>query len=496
VKKKTISIIVLAALLLAALLVFVCTDVKFDNPLDEKGTNFLGGHAKEDDYPAECKSLATNADGVPAFIYEPVKCQGCDGSMPTLKLEGPASVTITTNDVNEFRKWMHLSGGWSDLISWGTGYDDVAAKEPRLTKGGGTDVTFDANKTPEPGDYVIVYRIERPECNKKVPAREESRQLKVERYVAADTAGPKIALLGQSTVEVKQGETDKYKDEGVLVMSSPDSAKKYLDSITVSRRVATGTSVVQKLVKPIDDFTKIAIPSDAAVGVSFTITYYASRNGKTDRATRTVTIIEQSVTGLPKAVIELGTYKVPVGLSKPVDAVDTLITIGGTYHDPRPDVKRVYYVKDGKDTITLNATPTKSAVPGTSGNFSVFPMKRPITYNLEGDGKAGYAKADQVTRNVYLVTGGCIGNTAKVDTLGSAIVIKAGAEWNPDPTWQVTCSDEDSEGTVSNGYGAKFHVDFGNLDPKNPKKGTYTITYVGLGSCGAFVTQTRTVKVE
>jgi len=116
--------------------------------------------------------------------------------MPTLKLEGPASVTITTNDIEEFNKWMHRSGGlWSSLISWGTGYDDVAAKEPRLTKGGSTDVAVGANKMPDPGDYVIIYRIERPECNNKVPAREESRRLTVEKYVAADTAGPRINTL-------------------------------------------------------------------------------------------------------------------------------------------------------------------------------------------------------------------------------------------------------------------------------------------------------------
>jgi hypothetical protein len=494
--KKTISIIVLAALLLAALLVFVCTDVKFDNPLDEKGTNFLGGHAKEDDYPAECKSLATNADGVPAFIYEPVKCQGCDGSMPTLKLEGPQSVTITTNDVDEFRKWMHRSGGWADLISWGTGYTDVAAKEPRLTKGGSTDVTVDANKTPEPGDYVIIYRIERPECNGKVPAKEESRQLKVEKYVAADTAGPKIALLGNPTVEVIEGETDKYKDDGVLVMSSPDSAKKYLDSITVSRRTQTGVSVVHKLVKPIDDFAKIAIPRDAAAGQTFTITYYASRNGKNDRATRTVNIIEQTSAGQPKPVIVLNTYKHVIG-GKNYDNKDTAVSIGEQYVEK--GVKEVYYMKEGAK-VSLDVKLVTISPSNVSTNGSPFREIR-ITYSISAG--AGYDAATE-QRSVYLVEKGCGGKAPPTITekVPGSITIPAGVKWNHTTTWEVGNMDKDDPtdpDPIFRSAGVQYFVDYGSsptLNPDNPAKGTYTITYVGLGACGSTASKTKTVKVE
>jgi uncharacterized protein (TIGR02145 family)/uncharacterized repeat protein (TIGR02543 family) len=105
----------------------------------------------------------------------------CDATVPMLALVGPSNAVIDTTQITEFRKWMHLDGGqWSGLIAWDTTkYKDVTVATPRLTKGDGIGVAIDINRVPEPGEYIIIYRVDKPECKGKVPFAETNRILTI-----------------------------------------------------------------------------------------------------------------------------------------------------------------------------------------------------------------------------------------------------------------------------------------------------------------------------
>jgi hypothetical protein len=490
--KKKIYVIMLAALLSAAV-VLVCTEVKFDNPLDRKGTNLFENQLKDNpDYAGDTAgAFGVNGDGVANYFTDPKYRKKCDASMPKLTLVGPSTVTINTQQIDEFRKWMHLTGGgWDSLIKWDGGYTDIDPKAPRLTRGGGQEVTVESGKTPEPGtNYMIIYRIERPRCaeDKPVPNREESRGLIVEEYKAPDTATPRMVLEGAATIDVKQGE--KYVDDGVVVMlGNTVSTESLLDSVVVKM----GSKNEQKLTKPVD-FSKININTAVDAGSRYTITYYASRNGKPAEPKfliRTVNIAEQQ-SGGSKAVIVLEPYKHNID-GKTIYHKDTVMSGGDTYVEK--GVKRVYYMKDGAEEPVDAGLVEKTAItiPTTVEN----PGQRSLSYTLKAG--AGYAAADAVSRYVYLVVRGC--DTPAPPTITFVeegnITITAGVEWNYDNGWSVKNQDRDGDQDWSTSGGKKYIVDLDGMDPKKPAKGTYNVTYVGLGACGSIAKRERTVTVK
>jgi len=484
--KKTISIIALSALLLAAVTVLVCTDVKFDNPLDKEGTNYLNGDTSD-----EKGKLFTRDDGVAALFYDTSKYKQCDGTVPVITLVGGKSVEINTQETAKFRKWMHLDNGpWDSLITWNTeAHKNVNAKQPRLTNAKDEDVPYNQNAVPDAGTYIIDYRIEKPECNGKVPGSNERRTLVVIKYEAPDTVTPTLILLGQGRVEVKEG--DKYSDEGVTVMlGSQNITADAVDSVVLKRN--TGARV-DGWKKPVN-FAQIAIPANTPASTGFTITYYASRNGRpTNPASvvRNVTVTENVVVGT-KAVIVLNPYKHNIpGVSKTIEHPDTMMIYGGTYSEKGA---AAYYEKDGAK-VTITEPVTKPNPPNTSANS---PAARSLAYTLAAG--SGYSAADPVTRYVYLVDSYCSDKAAPKIALADsakALSIPAGVEWNYGASWSVTNMDYD-DGTLVGGQsaGRKYLIDFGGMDPKKPAKGTYTITYVGLGGCGSIAVKTRSVKVE
>jgi len=495
--RKIITSVVAAALLLAALTVFVCTEPKYNNPIDKDGDkeSYLGGRADDPDYPEDCKALTLGSDGIPIFFTDQ-KCKPCDATMPKLTLVGPKSVTIDEKDDASFRKWMNKGGGiWDSLITWDASYE-VNVKV-RLTKGGVTDI--DDKQIPPVGDYMIIYRIEKDNCDPSKPpyGREESRGLTVIPWVAEDNDTARIILTGDKTIDVKQGST--YVDDGVTVtVGGRDSTAKMLDSVTVK----FGSKVEQTLKdKPIV-FSKISINTNVAVESRYTITYYASRPGKNSvKAERTLNIVEASPTGWPEAVIVLDTYRYSVG-GKTLDSPDTVMTIGSKDSDYKEKgVKEAYYTdKEGKKSIPPGSVsivpPTGSSTIGSTRA----PAERKYRYEL-GDG-SGY-KGVSVSRTVFMVDNTCEGPAKPLVELSPTgdLEITAGVTWDYAKSWKVTNKDiveqENPNAFGSNGF--QFIVDFdgGKLDPKSPKAGTYTVTYVGLSKCGVMsdpITRKVTVK--
>jgi hypothetical protein len=492
--KRKISIILLAALLLAALAAVMCESPKFDNPLDKKGDNYLFGD-KED----EEGKILTDDNGVAHLYTDSTYRPKCDLSTPEVNLEGPKTLKLMDTSILDFRKYMHYAGGgWEGVISWDeTKYPEARAEEPRLTLGGAGEVNVpDKNKMPEPnGNYVIVYRIKNPECNGKVRWSEASRTLSIEKYIPPDTATPVIQLAGLSTETVYQGE--KYDDAGVIVKwggaNLPNSA---LDSIVI-----TGPGSYRETIKkPIADFSGVGakVPT-ATVNNTYRIEYYATApNGlSAAKITRTVFIDEKPVSGNPKAVIVLSPYKHVVG-GKTIEHPDTMAVLGGQYTEK--GVKRAFYVKDGNEVEIPNAAnlTTKGSAPNLSGTQ---PKTASIAYNL--DAGSGYAKADPVTRYIYAYDDGCEkrDEAPEVVVSGGDLEIPAGVPWTTYNTgWSVTAKDTvQIEPLITYTSGFTYIVDFdgGKLDPRNPKVGTYTIGYVGLSRCGKLTAiKTRAVRVK
>lgn len=498
--KKTISIIVASVLLAAAVVVLVCTDGKYDNPLDKEGVNYLYGDTTD-----EKGKMATNGDGVAAFFYDTLNYKLCDASPPKVTLMGPSSVTINTEEgLNEFKKWMHLDNAlWDSLITCtneGAGVD----KKARLTKGGITEVPVDEKnpKVPEVGEYMIVYRAWKIECNGREPADEKTRRLIVEKYEPKDTATARLILVGNPSPEVVEG--GKYNDEGVQVMlGTQDITQAALDSVVVKR--VGSNNVEQKLTKPVD-FSKIAIPSNATAGYRYTITYYASRivdgvskPSNPASVVRNVTVIEQNTTGQPKAVIVLAPYKSTFnvgGVSKVIEHIDTVIASGGTYVEK--GAKEAYFMKDGAK-VPLDAGLVVKPNPPTIGSVEN-PTQRSVAYSLPGGTVAAgsYAEAEKVNRNIWVVVymqGGCeVMASPEIRGVGGDTTLTAGVAWSNYDAWTVGNRDADGGQTWSTS-GRKYILDLDGLDPKNPQKGTYNLTYVGVGACGSIATKARKVTV-
>jgi hypothetical protein len=199
---------------------------------------------------------------------------------------------------------------------------------------------------------------------------------------------------------------------------------------------------------------------------------------------RTVTITPKSDVGSPVPIIELNPYRHNWN-GKTVEYRDTIIDIGGTYIEK--GVKRVYYIdKDGKE-VQVNATVPTPNPPGTSSSVSV---QRNVSYTLPAGN--GYASAT-ATRKVFLLEMGMCETKFDPPTITLAgnkdLTIDAGKRWDYDASWSVRGNDD-------TGRGWPYLIDFNGLDPEKPKAGTYTITYVAIGGCGAMKAETRTVTVK
>ncbi len=504
--KKIMPIIVSAALLIAALVVFVCESPKFDNPLDEKGTNFLEGRdsakAHKDD------ALKTDENGVAEFWTDETEKfrPNCDEVTPTVALVGANPVNITTLEVQEFRKWMRFDGGpWSALITYtkgDKGTTEPVPEEPCLTRDGASCIAFseqDKNKTPAANNYIIQYKVKKPLCRGDTPQAMAQRTLNVTQYVAADTGTPVVTLLGSATAEVRVGST--YQDLGVTVTVNGLNTPTALDSVVVKGTNSGNTNYKQKYTPTPPDFSSVVVPTTTA-GNIYTVTYYASYKGNsmdvvaTAKAERTVKVSEQQQTNVTPVIV-LSNYKHQLQNGTDVYSPDTMLRAGSTDADyVEKGVDSAYYISNGtkvdlKDKVKISRQEyfiTDQDVAGGGGG-------RLVNYDIEAG--SGYG-ATKVRRNVFLVARECEGALKPPEIRWKSgqtadLTIPADSVWEYADSWSVT-NKEDSDYYGSVGY--KYFIHFNGLNPNKPEAKTYTVTYVGLGKCGSTMEQTRTITVR
>jgi hypothetical protein len=425
----------------------------------------------------------------------------CDSRRPDIALVGVMAVTINTSDYREYAMLMNLDGGpVRELVTWDTvKHPEVAFMPPKLTRGGNDMVYVPSNKTPEVGIYVIIYRLEKPECNGIKPSIEITRRLTVvDAPAGADTVAPKIALAGDKTVRITQGNTASYRDEGVTVTLA--GAPHSLDSIVV-----TGSGSYRQKVTT---HSEIRIPPDAVAEYSYTITYYASNpNNSSRRATetRTVRVDEPSVgpTITPVIILKPYTHKLKNGTT--VLWPDTMLVAGSTNNDYKEKgVEEVYYESSAGKTVLDNNLVTVT-LPSSFITGGAAGQKR-VNYRIPSDDSKYTEKIEY--RNVYLVGKVDVGNEEcgyKADPVinfvgTEALEIPKDTPWNHESSWSVTNKDapsaDDPYGYGAAGYKYFIYMGTPELNWREPAPGTYTITYVGLGRCGSTAERTRTVTVR
>ena len=495
--KKHVSVILLFALVLAAMLTIVCIKADFNNPLDEKGKNFLEGNQSVEKDVA----LDTNENGVAAYFTNPAL--RCDKTPPELTLKGAQSVTIYTDNPGqvELNRLMgqSSSGGWNDVVEWKEENVSVTAK---LTRGGTTEVPYSPNAMPEPGNYIIVYTaVKTSKCEGVViKPTDKPRGLLILEFVGVDDRFPSVTLRGQTEVDVDIG--DSYTDPGVTVRDGDGTTEIPLTSIVVmdSRNnpvinITTGTSTQDKLTQLSNQLStmnnKVA---------TYTIIYNVTSptNVKTASSQRTVKFVEKNVAGLPTPVIVLNTYK-HVYDGKTIEHMDTALIAGGTYREI--GVKEAYYMKEGQKIDIKSSV----IIPTVSSSQTSSPRQFNVQYRVEPS--ANNYQAATTNRYVYVWDRDCEENFTPPtitwnDGFGDALTLKlSDGPWNYIISWSATNNDEALT------TARKYLVDLGGMErlEKNGdgsssnravlKAGTFTVTYVGLGGCGRTTVKTRTVTV-
>ncbi len=498
-RTKTNSIIVSAASLLAAVVMFVCDNPKdFNNPLDKDGSNYLFG-ATDD----EAGKLEVGPNGE-ANLFDTSKYELCDGVRPDINLTknyGP-SVTINTLESDIFKKLVIIGGNVPDsVITYGPGKGGTAMpipQQPAVLIKDGDDTPMNVNlitTTPAPGGYTIKYEVKKPRCNKTEPSATVTRSLIVEQYVAPDTGTPVIVLSGQENAQIKVG--DNYRDEGVRVTVGNTTSLTYLDSIVVR---GPNNARLSAVTRPIDDFTGVKLPNDLVAGAKYTITYYASYNGRTANKARTVEVTAN--TSSKSAVIVLNGYNYKLKNGTSFTYPDTMLYYGDRDNNyVEKGVERVYRINgDNEEPLNVSITPEpqQNFITGVqSGSGGV---GRKVTYKVPAG--SGY-NAGEASRNVFLVEKGCedpptpptitfVGDETLKISAGRGL---EGKGWDYAGSWSVR-NNEDTDFLGPTGY--KYLIHFNGLNPYNPqpKTGGYKITYVGLGKCGTTAEKERTVIVE
>ncbi|MDR0331825.1 MAG: hypothetical protein LBH93_08990 [Chitinispirillales bacterium] len=467
--KKITPVIVLAALCAAALIAFVCTDVKFDNPLDEKGTNFL---YKDTSFLNNKDSVLKTNDNGTADLFSSPKYQ-CDKVAPIVTLVGSKEVSINTSESNRFRELVGNEG--NIMFNVGT------PKTPELTDGTGKRVEYPSGGMPGKGTgYVITYIVEKDPCPDGVtPRGTAERILNITEYNCSPTDSAVVWLEpgGQATHSFEVNTP--YRDPGVRAYynnrscGGGEEVPLPLDSIVVK----DGGAVIQRLVTSPVNASGVDVPN--TVAKSYTVTYYThAPGGRLASATRTVTVTPKYDEG-PIVTVVLKSYKHSIG-GKTIEHPDTSVFIGGTYREI--GVESVYFMSGG-NKVTLN----DSVVAIVSSPSTTSAGQKSASYMVQGGTAPNGANYRGVTisRYVYVAfprndcDGGDIPPTVTTTGTGNLSLSISGDKW--EEKWKTGFT-----ATGNDGYTAwQYIVDRGTLDPGNLTPGsTHNVTYVGLGRCG------------
>jgi len=489
--KKTISIIAATAALMTALAVFVCTDVKFDNPLDADGTNYLGDYMSGLKGSDKDRCFKPDANGNPTFWSDTTCLPSCDGVNPGIKIVGKASVTTTTKpgdeaSANDLKKWLHLdAGNWKDIVDFDSGKGGTQQPYPptvSLTKDGGGPIdlktlviTKDTIRL-EPNTYTITYKVVKDTCIGKIPSAVATRTLIVNKYVPP-VGDITITVKTPNPVQIYEGTP--YQDLGADVYIGTTLTASALDSVVVRD---SRNNVVSRVVKPNDDFSKVKLSDNPKAGETFTVTYYASNGGKFKTAERKVEVKADQTT-LP-AVIVLNNYTYKLN-GKDVKWPDTMLYIGSANYVEK-GAKAYKNTGSGIGDEITGPNVVTITPPAFGGNDNI---TKQVDYRVEAGN--GYGAASK-KRNVHMVEKECDVKTAPTVNV-SVSEITAGTPWDYDKSWSVINKDENGGGAAF-----KYFIDFNGLDPDKPvaKTGGYKVTFVGLGKCGGITEKETTITVK
>ncbi|MCL2218392.1 MAG: hypothetical protein FWC23_00260 [Chitinispirillia bacterium] len=499
------AVIFLGVFVAAVSILLYCTEVKFDNPLDEKGTNFLYGDTTD-----RADKIAENADGQSGlFDVDKNHKWACDRTTFALKLVGNTSDSLYHDDISGFRRLMGLDGNWNANLEWPDGVN-INIKPARLTRGGTDDVDYPPNGMPGTGQYIIVYRAEKM-CPDGSLASEATAQrgLRVIQRINIPDQPPVVQLRGANPFElVKDKET--YTDPGVNVRDADNATEIPLSKIDILDRngnlvVAINPPAGASSMTPAqitqDMLNRITIPNNVARAPAYYIEYHVTSllNDKTSSVRRTVNVIEETLPNLPIPVIVLNTYAHGGIISgRAINHQDTAITMGGSYREI--GVFEVYYMqRQGDATVKVNIDKTL-VVPSSPNINTTTTAQRNITYTLP---VSQNYQATSTTRAVYVYgdANWCsVEGTYKPiitfsDGGGASLTITAGQPWNAAGSWTVTRNPGTADAPNEASHHWKYLLDLGGLNPENPAKGTYTLTYVALNECGSREIATRTVTV-
>ncbi|MDR0306047.1 MAG: hypothetical protein LBI42_04315 [Chitinispirillales bacterium] len=493
--------IVLAALGVLVLFSMYCAKVEFDNVIDSKNSeNFLREELKICDrvWPCTMKlddggiyniykncdelviaALAEDRPGVanilnadhPIFHY----CNE-DTTGPKVIITNFGEVSINNGDLREFKKWMgNVAGGLDEIwVSINTNISGVEKIDAVLRNTSGELLPeydpYDNNtNVPPSGMYFIVYQARKVFKNRGEVLANASRVLKVREPIEGDTGG---VILSIGTPDLLFTVSQQYYEPAA------SAETEYIPSTGKGRTNINGSIVRTTIPEDISNIVKDGI----CIGVGeFTIKYTVcnpNAQHKCTTATRRVQVTPNDQQ-LPSSVIVLN--KAPFrGLS----SKDMVIEGNTSFTEPGYEA---YYVKDGnrhdidKGSVIVNK--------GNGYNFA--DGNNNIIYEIASN---SIYKGTSVNRAVFKpVPAGDCDNTSPptLTKIGPDIIeISPNTVFNPRDYWTVTGNDEYRVTTFR-------LTDFGELDPQNPAKGTYTIKVAAVGACGGVSpVQERTVIVK
>jgi hypothetical protein len=502
--KRSNSILALGTLCAAVLVTFYCMDINYDNPLDEKGDNFLYGRDLTED--EKKLALDTNGQGQAGLFWHP-NFQ-CDTDAPAFLRLKPAGSTVdtvykTSSEVNKFNRLVGFSG-WGDILEYPASSGTLSIRIwAELKKINGEPVTYARNEIPELGQYDIEYHADWGECDDGTPKKKltVNRRLIVEPYNPAVTDKPAIIVLGQRNVSVDINGA--YTDPGVVAIDDPNGRRDTIPitKIQVYRVMGTGsdTTWAYQADVPVPAATNVPfnlpLPSTATERTYVIVYHTVSKipnNNQTATETRTVSV-SSSVVVLPTPVIVLNTYRhtsaTIAGLTIAIDHQDTAFVIGrGAPAYVEKGVKRAYYVNSEGREVDI----TDQVQAPTTPQFDNSMAER-VTVRYRIAQTAAYAGVE-ATRAIYTYYNDCDIPMAPTIAFNGAdpLTIPAGQQWTHASSWRVTGQGDEAPSA------RQYIIDFGGMNPDNPvaKSGGYTITYVALGGCGNYTVRTRTVIVQ
>jgi len=506
-KRSSLLLAGAGALCTLALFAIYCTEVKYNNPLDEKekgkGTGYewlwdiqqdacngLSGIPSDVDCGSYIRDHYFDQSVDSASRAEWKEKLGCTDTLPTIKLVGE-SATLYTNNLSEFNRLM----GRGQAIPWDGVVITTATNitSAVLTTNGVDEIDYVGKPgMPPVGNYIIRYIATRTKCNGNDTAAYATRNITILLYCggnASDTVTARVVFSNYPT-EVKVG--DNFNDVGYVSGNTGDG---------VLTRTINGQTE-----QPLGE-----VNTSTSGPVNITYKFCRTRvfpncdtEPSCETVPKTITIVEDIQPTTIKPVIVLNNYTYSID-GKTFPSPDTAFSSTNITSFIDKGVGSAYYVKNsvtndipvGNVQKTLPSVLTASATEGNDVRYTL--AESPGNYLEASVYRKIYTTENCVAVNNPAIA--CLTLTGTSSTCATALNIPKNTVWSDDAakaTFRAP-QENDSEGPLEN-RAYRFGVDYGTLDPNNPQTGTYTIKYIALGRCSGnglkFYTQERQVIVS